>query len=115
MRFILMGFSHDTGFRIFTFQGIATDQTRAVFAVKADLALIHRYSIRLQELPLLCRKLLDERDGGGEKRTFTYTEEDMRNYASDCAAARLAAAQKTRSSRKRPTEDSEPALAKSTG
>lgn len=100
MQFILKGFSQAMGFRVFAFEGIAADRTRTVFTVRTDLALTRRYGIRLQELPLLCRKVLERRDEGENKRTFTYTEEDMCLHASDCAAARDAAAQKRKSPRR---------------
>ncbi len=81
MQFVLKGISHQTGFRVFAFEGIAADRTRTDFSVKADLALARRYNIRIQELPLLCLAFLEklyEREGG---RAFTYTEEDMRAHA----------------------------------
>jgi hypothetical protein len=100
MQFILTGFTQDTGFRVFAFEGIDTDSTRMPFTVRADLALIRRYDIRVQELPLLCRGLLERRDDGGETRALTYTEEEMRLHAVHCAAARQAAAQKRKQPRK---------------
>lgn len=51
MQFILTGFTPDTGFRVFAFQGIGTDRTRTDFTVRTDLSLIRRYGIRMQELP----------------------------------------------------------------
>ena len=101
-RFILTGFSQAVGIRTFTFESIAADRTRTIFTVKADLALTRTYDIRLQELPLLCREVLDRRREGEENCTFTYTEEDMRRHADDCAAARAAAAQKRGSRRPSP-------------
>lgn len=102
-QFILRGFSHALGFRIFAFEGVASDQTRALFTVKTDLALTRRYGIRLQELPLLCRAVLEHRHEGEIKRSFTYTEEDMNLFAAS-AAARQAAAKQKRPPR-RPTPD----------
>lgn len=102
MRFSLTGFKQDTGFRVFAFEVIELDQTRTAFTVRADIALARSYGIQLQELPLLCRELLDRRDEGEETHTFTYTEEDMRLYANDRATARQAALQK----RKRMTDRS---------
>lgn len=57
MQYILSGFTQDMGFRVFRFEGVAVDRprTRTVFTVRADLALIRRYGIQIQELPLLCR------------------------------------------------------------
>ncbi len=91
MQFILTGFTQETGFRVFAFEGIAGDRTRTAFTVRTDLALIRRYGIRVQELPLLCRGLLERRDEGGQERTMTFTEEGMRLHANNCAAERDAA------------------------
>jgi hypothetical protein len=102
-QFILKGFSEVTGFRIFAFEGISADRTRAPFTVRTDLALTRRYGIRLQELPLLCRAVLERLHEGGENRAFTYTEADMCLYAS-CAAARDEAAKRRRPPR-RPVTD----------
>ena len=67
---------------MFTFERIAEDQTRTRFAVKTDLALTRRYDIRLQELPLLCREILERCDEDEKARTFTYTEAEMVLHAS---------------------------------
>ncbi|MBI3679110.1 MAG: hypothetical protein HY235_01690 [Acidobacteria bacterium] len=104
MQFVLTGFRQDMGFRIFAFEGIGQDRTRTAFTVKTDVGLARKYGIQLQELPLLCRELLDRRDQGEEKRTFTYTEEDMRLCSNARAAARAAAAQKRKPPR-RPATD----------
>lgn len=96
-RFVLTGFSQALGIRTFAFEGIASDQTRTRFTVSADLALARRYDIRLQELPLLCSDILDRRGEGEENRTLTYTEEDMRIYATSRAAKRDSVEQKRKS------------------
>jgi hypothetical protein len=88
MRFILQGFTQNTGFRVVKFEGIAADQTRTGFVVETDLALTRRYGIRLQELPLLCRELLERCDEGEQARTFTFTEAEMVLHASSQAAER---------------------------
>lgn len=94
MHFIFKGFSQVTGFRVFAFEGIAGDRTRMAFTVKTDLALIRRYGIRVQELPLLCRGLLEQRDETEQERTMTFTEEGMRLHAKNCTAEREAARKK---------------------
>jgi hypothetical protein len=104
MRFILTGFTQDMGFRVFAFERVGADRVRTEFTVRADLALIRRHDIRMQELPLLCRGLLERHDGDNEPRTLTYTEEEMLIYSKDCAATRLAAALKRKSPRKPATE-----------
>ena len=100
MVFILTGFTQDLGFRVFGFEGISEDRTRIVFTVRADLGLIRKYGIRVQELPLLCRGLLERREEGDEKRTVTFSEDEMRLHASSSAAAREAAALKKRPPRR---------------
>lgn len=104
MQYTLTGFIHDQGFRVFAFEGIGVDRVRTQYRVRADLALIRRYNIRMQELPLLCRGILERRDEEGEQRAFTYTEADMSVYAGACAS-RDAAAQKRKAPRKLPSEN----------
>jgi hypothetical protein len=99
MHFVLVGFTQEMGFRAFAFEGIAANNVRTAFVVKVDLALIARYGIRMQELPLMCRGLLEGLEEG-EERTLTFTEERMRVHATDSAAAREAAAQKKKPPRK---------------
>ena len=105
MRYILTGFSHDTVFRVFAFQGVGEDRSRTEYEVKADLVLIRKYGIRVQELPLLCRGILERRHEGDEHRTFTYTEADMSSFCADARAARDAAAQKKKAPRRLPIEN----------
>jgi hypothetical protein len=80
MQYVLTGFTQDGGFRVFAFQGIRSDQTRSAFTVRADLSLIRAYEIMVQELPLLCRALL-EQTGESADRSFTYSEDEMRRHA----------------------------------
>jgi len=109
MQFVLVGFTQDAGFRVFAFEGIGEDRTRTTFTVRADLALIRGYEIRVQELPLLCRGLLErvtqtgsevtsQESAGPEparlENTWIYTEEEMRLHANGCAEVRDAAQRK---------------------
>src|SRR5580692_7031671 len=91
MQFTLTGFRQDTGTRVFAFEGTAEDRTRTAFTVRTDLALSRRYGIQLQELPLLCRGLLERREGQTLEQTVVFTEEDMQLHASGRAAEREAA------------------------
>src|SRR5712691_10954569 len=88
MQFMLTGFTQETGFRVFAFEGVTADRVRTSFTVRADLALIRRYGIQMQELPLLCRSLLERRDESAGTHLFTFTEEEMRVHATERAAAR---------------------------
>lgn len=94
MQFILTGFTQDMGFRVFAFEGVKADRTRARYTVRADLALVRKHGIRVQELPLLCRDLLDKCSEHEEKRALTFSEDDMQLRARDSALAREAAAMK---------------------
>lgn len=105
MPFILTGFRQDMGFRVFAFERRETVRSRMEFTVKADLGLIRRYDIRVQELPLLCRSLLERTEAAGDTRTLTFTEDDMRACANVRAAARDEAARKRKPPR-RPTGES---------
>ena len=91
IRLILKGFSQDLEFRVFEFEGINADWERASFTVGIDVALARKYGIRLQELPLLCRGVLDQCCDGDEKRAFTYSEAEMRSRAYSLAAREEAA------------------------
>jgi hypothetical protein len=105
LQFVLTGFTHDKEFRVFTFEGISADRMRAVFTVRADLNLSRRYGIRFQELPLICRALLEGMGEGELQHTFTFTEDAMRLRASNVAATQASAALNRKPPRKRPTEN----------
>jgi hypothetical protein len=105
MQFILTGFTQDREFRVFAFEGIAADRVRTVFTVRADLALSRTYGIRLQELPLMCRGILEHREEGEERNALTFTEEAMQLHATNCSAARALAAQKKRTPRRPASEN----------
>ena len=97
MQYILTGFTHDLGFRVFAFEGVGADRLRIVYSVRADLALARKYGIHMQELPLLCREILEQRDGADTRRAFTYTEAAMSLRAN---AAAEAASQKRKAPRR---------------
>jgi|SRR5665213_2751306 len=108
MQFILTGFTQDREFRVFAFEGIAADRVRTPYTVRADLALSRTYGIRLQELPLMCRAILERREESPEEsdpqNALTFTEDAMRLHASNCVAARALAAQKKKAPRRPATE-----------
>lgn len=104
MQFILTGFTHDAGVRNYAFTGIA-DATRTDFTVGVELALISGYGIRIQELPLLCRGILERQGEGVEQRLFTLSGEDMRIYSENCATAKAAALKKKGARQQPPTSN----------
>jgi hypothetical protein len=98
MQFVLTGFTHALGSRVFTFDRIAEDRSRTPFVIRADLDLIRKHDIRVQELPLLCRSFLERRDETDEIRELTFTEEEM----SLCAQAQREAAALRKKAPRRP-------------
>ena len=66
---------------MFTFERLGEDRVRTQCTVKADLTIARNYGIQIQELPLLCRGLLERREDGNETASLTFTEEDIRVYA----------------------------------
>lgn len=101
MQYTLAGFTHQMGVRTFAFVCTNDEKQKSEFRVRADLALIQRYGIRVQDLPLLCLGVLERRDEADDRRTFTYTEADMRSYA-EARAIRDAEAEKKKVPRKQP-------------
>jgi hypothetical protein len=93
-QFVLTGFTPDTGFRVFAFDGIAADRSHTPFTVRADLGLIRLYGILVQELPLLCREFLERREEGALERAVTFSEAEMQLVAGARTLEREAAARK---------------------
>jgi hypothetical protein len=104
-QYVLTGFTQDVGFRVFAFEGIGEDRLRTKFVVRAELSLAQKYGIRIQELPLMCRALLDRQAAGEEKHLIVFTEDEMALYARTSLAAREAAAQKRKPPRRPPSEN----------
>lgn len=94
MQYVLDGFSQVREFRVFAFQCIAPDWTRSAYTVRTNLALAQRYGIPLQELPLLCKTVLERLDRVGDAVALTFTEEDMRVWAEAAAARKEAGKQR---------------------
>ena len=86
-QFLLTGFTQAAGIRIYAFEG-RIDARRIDYTVEVDLALIPGYGIRIQDLPLLCRELLQQRAQPDEISSVVFTEQQMRSYAEKLAVAR---------------------------
>lgn len=96
MTIVLAGFRTFDNIRRYYFDVVAEDRSRQHVTVGADLDLIRRYRIPLQELPLLCRRLLEEH---AEIETIMFTERDMARYASERDAQTNASMQKRQARR----------------
>jgi hypothetical protein len=105
MQYFLTGFTHEAGFRIFAFEGIGDERVRTAYTVRADLALVRKYGIRIQELPLLCRKILEQHNESDTPHAFTYTETEMCLRAADTRAAEATAQQRKKTPRRPSSEN----------
>jgi hypothetical protein len=97
--FTLIGFSQEGSIRHFAFQSRNDDRSHSDFTVDADTNLIRRYGISLQELPLLCRRLLEEipvTPGSA----LTIAEDRMQRHANERQANERIAEEKKRPARK---------------
>lgn len=105
MQYFLTGFTQELGFRVFAFERMGEDRIRTSWTVRADLALSRRYGIRLQELPLMCRGLLERSEDAEETRAMIFSEEHMRTCANERAAAKEGAAHKRKAPRRPAVEN----------
>ena len=94
MDFVFSGFNQQDTIRKYTFQRIASDRSRTSFTVTADLALLKKHAIAVQELPLLCRRLLESQSEDEQSRAFTFTEQDMLTFVGKRTAERELASQR---------------------
>lgn len=74
--YIHKGFSQEGDFRVFRFERLNPEGTLARFTIRANMPLSRRYGISLQELPLLCKAVLEASPNDGQ-RLFEFTEESM--------------------------------------
>ena len=103
MEYVLTGFEQNQNIRLFAFDGIDDVYVRTRFTVGVDISLIRKYAISLQELPLLCRDLLEGQAAASPDRKFTYSEADMVGFTNRRAAAQQAAAEERKVHRKPPS------------
>jgi hypothetical protein len=108
MKFIYMGFRHDTtDVRLYSFEGVPSEGTRKAFLVTADLALLARHHVRIQDAPMLCLRLLEtSAEANPQRELLVLTEGDMLAHArAKAEEAEKAAARRA----KRPFRPSPPA------
>lgn len=80
-QYLLTGFTQEKDFRIFEFEFVDENRTRCRCAVRANLNLLRQYSIQVQELPLLCRRLLEDCPERPAGRLMTFEETSMQEHA----------------------------------
>jgi len=91
MIFVLTGVAHEHNARRFTFELAGRGAARIKIVVVADMGLVRKYEIPLQELPLLCLRLIEGRQAATDnKDTVIFAEHDMIEYANRRAEAKSA-------------------------
>ena len=80
MVFALMGFKNELSVRRFTFELVGSGPPRTTMVIVADMALVRKYEIPLQELPLLCVRLLQSWTADADS-TAVFSEKEMIEYA----------------------------------
>jgi hypothetical protein len=91
-QFLLTGYTQTAGIRSYAFERKG-DAQKVGYTVEVNLALIPGYGIRIQDLPLLCRDLLLQREQPDEVGASILTEAKMRSHAEEAAEARRIAAE----------------------
>jgi hypothetical protein len=94
MEYLLDHYRQTAALRIFVFDGVSADRSRSRFTVSVDTALLGRYTISLQELPLLCRRFLENRAIAGGSHTLSFAEADMAHLFAERAEALQAVRQR---------------------
>jgi hypothetical protein len=105
----LKGFSQTQEMRRFAFDDMEEEAaTRSPYIVQADLRLIRTHGIRIQELPLLCRKLLErltaQSTWNRKDRDLVLTDLEMGQISAD-RTTQQNEADKRKAPRRRPTEN----------
>ncbi len=81
MEYVFTGFKQVEAIRHYGFEGIGADRSRTKYNVQADVALLRKYAIALQDVPLLCRRFLQEREGNDDLVSVMMSEDSMRKHA----------------------------------
>lgn len=86
--YVLAGFRQLEHTRQYYFDAINEDHERKRISVSANVELARKYGISLQELPLLCRRLLEKQSNA---TSIDFTESEMVLFAEKRAAEANAA------------------------
>lgn len=99
MQFVYMGFRHETsGVRLYSFEGVAAEGVRKAFQVTADMNLLAKHHVRIQEAPMMCLRLLESAAAGQEQPDSLVLTETaiIAHVLAQTAERERAAAKKTR-------------------
>lgn len=101
MKFLYMGFAHKTtGIREYIFQGLVAGGVRKGLLVTTDVALLTKHHIQIQEVPMMCLRLLESTGETDPQLDLILTETDMLAHirAKELAKEQAALSKKTRRS-----------------
>ena len=99
MKFAYMGFRHETtGVRLYSFEGVVSQGIRKDFLVTADIALLTKHHVRIQEVPMMCLRLLESSAEAEPQLEFlVLTEADLiAHVRAKAAEAEKAASKRTK-------------------
>jgi hypothetical protein len=96
----LTGFHQTNGIRYYVYQGQHDDGSSSEFTVGVEVRLLQKHGIGLQELPLLCRRLLEKQNPDASLRAVTFAEDLMKEQADQRAALKQAAQDKKKTYRR---------------
>jgi hypothetical protein len=108
MRILYMGFNQEVNVRFYKFQGVAsTDRPTATartvdLTVTADMALLIKHQIRIQDAPSLCLEILTsalskKEDDAIRSASYALTREDLSAFTS-----RRTALEESKAARRKP-------------
>lgn len=96
MKLLYTGFAHKTtGIREYMFQALIADGTRKGLLVTTDVALLTKHHIQIQEVPMMCLRLLEtSTEAQPQLALFILTEADMLSHIRAKAAIKEQTASK---------------------
>lgn len=83
MDYVLTNFQQHLNIRSFFFKGTNSARERLEYIVGVDLSIARKYSIPVQELPLLCLRFLEQRTDELQPRGVNFTEAQLAGFASE--------------------------------
>jgi hypothetical protein len=104
LQFFFTGFNQTLNIRHFAFRGVPAEPDSVPFVVSADVSLLRKYGISLQDAPLICLRMLEALEESARASSIVLTEDFMSTYARARVADREAAALK----RKHPKPHGDP-------
>ena len=86
MEYVFVGFRQTDTVRHYGFQGVAEDRSRSAYTVGVDTTLLRKYSIALQDVALICRRFLEQREAADAPRAVMLTEAHLQVFVENRAA-----------------------------